>query len=142
MIIHDLHCPSCSRIELDHIFNSHLDTNQLPHCRCGAVLAIRYGRGYSRAFGGTWGGRSSDKITVWEHPSGDVKFPARADVDIPARYKQQGYQRRELMPSEVTEFEKKHGVACESLHWDRNGKADREDPIPQMPEPKYEDLLA
>lgn len=64
-----------------------------------------------------------DKVVVWESSTGDVKYPPRNDVPMPERYKQQGYQRRELSSlQEIHRFEKQHNVLSEIAWFDRNGR--------------------
>ena len=144
MVIHDLNCLKCNRVIRNHVFPSaaSLDDPRQMTCECGGRFEIQYNVSYGRQFSGGWNGLKKDQITVYEGPNGEVSYPGRADVPMPERLAKRGFVRRELQPCEVSSFEKKNGVVCESLHWNSGGmNAPVEDKIPSLDEQiKYSDL--
>lgn len=74
-----------------------------------------------------WGTRhapsmhSSEVATVWEHPgTKQVRYPDRNDRPMPTRYRQQGFERRELKTlREVERFERERGVQSEAAWFNR-----------------------
>lgn len=138
-VIHDLACPKCGQEVRNHVFPTIASLDLPVACfSCGAVLEIRFNSSYNRTFGGQLNCLNSQKIVVYEHPDGRIEYPGRADAPMPKRYRDQGFQRREILPSEVTAFEKKNHVTCESLHWGSKGmNAPSEDPVPEL---KIEDV--
>lgn len=141
LIRHDLRCKLCYHIE----WGVPLDSSNLadlPLCKCGGSRDIHWSRAYANQFGGTWNGLSTDKVVVYTDPAGHVVYPGRTDRAMPERYRREGFERKELAPFEVTAFEKKNNVIVESLHFNRNGSADREDPPPPEPRIEYSDLTS
>jgi hypothetical protein len=110
----------------------------VPCEKCGAPLDISYNSSYGHTFAGSFNGLATEKIVVWEGPGGKISYPGRNDSKMPQRYADQGFVRRELMPWEVSGFEKQNHVACEALHWGSKGfNQPDEDPIPKL---KIEDV--
>lgn len=69
------------------------------------------------------GTHTSEKVVVYESQSeGKIQYPGRSDVPVPDRLAQRGYVRRELNVRDLASFEKKHHVANERRHFDRNGR--------------------
>lgn len=69
------------------------------------------------------GTHSSEKVVVYESAKeGRVQYPGRNDVPVPDRLAKRGYVRRELNVSDLRSFEKRHNVANERRHFDRNGR--------------------
>jgi hypothetical protein len=63
-----------------------------------------------------------ERTVIYENPrTGHVRYPGRADVPIPQRYADQGYQRREFPTRhELERFEKQRGVTNDKL-WYNSG---------------------
>lgn len=145
MVVHDLRCVACGVIEHDHVFTSGHDVEFPTFCRCGSRRDIYYARDAARCLGGTRSGagwHDREKVVVWESPTGEFAHPPRNDIPMPKRYRDRGYVRREITSlPEVRSFEKQTGRTCETFSWDRNGKADRPDPVPSVPEIPYCNLL-
>ena len=72
------------------------------------------------------GTNAAERVVVYEsaQEGGHIQYPGRVDVPVPARLRARGYVRRELNVRDLASFEKKHGVANERRHYDRNGKTD------------------
>lgn len=69
------------------------------------------------------GTHHSEKVVVYESRSeGKVQYPGRNDAPIPQRLLARGYERKELNVRDLAAFEKKHNVANERRHYDRNGR--------------------
>lgn len=69
------------------------------------------------------GTHSSEKVVIYQSAleGGKVQYPGRNDVPIPPRLRARGYERVELNVRDLAAFERKHGVANERRHFDRNG---------------------
>lgn len=63
-----------------------------------------------------------ERVVVWRNPrTGQVAYPPSNTAEMPARYRQQGYERIEMEhASEVEKFEKEQGVTNEKL-WYNSG---------------------
>lgn len=66
----------------------------------------------------------SEAAVVYHHPGTDkIRWPGRADVPIPERYRRQGYERREFRSlRELDQFSKARGVIHEKSHFNSNGR--------------------
>ena len=141
-VVHDLACPECGKERRNHVFDSISELDLPVSCACGGLLQIQFNESYRGTFGGQLTCLNRDKIVVYQHPDGRVHYPGRADVAMPKRYVAQGFERKELMPTEVSAFEKRNHVAVESLHWGSRGmNAPSEDPEPKPPKIEYSNLL-
>ncbi len=79
-----------------------------------------------------------ERAVVYENPlTGQVRYPGRADVPMPARYAAMGYQKREFVSAhELSRFEKEKGVANESLNCHSGNTLEVKDPtVPKMSGP-------
>ena len=72
------------------------------------------------------GSHSSEKSVVYvsAQEGGKVQYPGQKDAPMPERLRKRGYERVEISPSQMKQFEKRHGVMNELRHYDRNGKTD------------------
>jgi hypothetical protein len=72
------------------------------------------------------GGFHDEKVVVYQsaQEGGRIQYPGRTDTPMPQRLIDRGYERVEVAPRVLGQFEKKHGVANERRHFDRNGKND------------------
>lgn len=61
-------------------------------------------------------------VYVSSKEGGKIQYPGRNDAQIPERLRQRGYERLEMSPRQVMQFERKNGVANERLNYNRNGK--------------------
>lgn len=59
------------------------------------------------------------RTVVYEQQgTGKIRYPGRADVPVPERYRQQGYVKREFETARALEnFERKHEVVNDGLHY-------------------------
>lgn len=123
--LHDVACAKCNKIERNHFFpNIARIDRDMPLC-CGARMEI------------CWQATNSihspchpsETIVIWEHPqTGQVMYPARNDVPMPARYRSQGYVRREIRNlADVRKFEKEKKVVAECAEFDRGTGRGMED---------------
>ena len=101
--------------------------------RCPNCLA--YAPGLPQLPGRTAAVHVRERSVVYENPlTGQVRYPGRADVPMPARYAAQGYVRREFETVHaLSQFEKRHNVASEALHCNRGNTLDA--PIQDSPNP-------
>lgn len=82
-----------------------------PHC-------LSYAPGFAQIHGRPAAVHVKERAVVYENPlTGQVRYPGRADVPMPARYAEQGYVRREFETAHALgRFEKAKGVANEALN--------------------------
>lgn len=116
---HDLVCDKCGSIRLD--FSS-TSFDSLTHELCGGTFEILWTASHPRDAVAS----ATERTVVWENPlTGEVRYPGRNDAPIPARYRDQGYVRRELSSlREVEKFEKSHGVRNQAAWYDRGSGRD------------------
>lgn len=113
-VLVDVICSKCMEIQLD---------------KWSTVIDAEHG------CGGNWerywtltrapdpGTHPSERVVVYESlQENKVQYPGRTDAPVPERLKQRGYERRELNVQDLASFERKHQVANERRHFDRNGK--------------------
>lgn len=62
-----------------------------------------------------------ERAVVYQHPvTGEVRYPGRNDVPMPALYRKQGFERREFNSlRELDSFTKSRGLVNEAAHFDR-----------------------
>ncbi len=62
-----------------------------------------------------------ERAVVWQHPAtGEVRYPGRNDVPMPALYQKQGFERREFTSiQQLDSFSKQRGLVNEAAHFDR-----------------------
>lgn len=73
-----------------------------------------------------------ERVVVFENPAtGEIRYPGRNDVPVPDRYAKQGFVRKELPTLRAVEqFERKHGVRNDKMHYNEGNSADQEKPTP------------
>ena len=115
-VLIDVICSRCNEVQID-VWSTILDTK---HSYCDGTWE-RY-----------W--TITDHMPPASHPSersivyisakegGRVQYPGRNDVPVPDRLKRRGYERVEMSPRELRQFEKSHHVVNERMHFDRNGR--------------------
>lgn len=113
---HDVQCTKCGTIIRNHELSPWPD--KLLH-EDGGELEILWHFPSPR---GTAAVHPSERSVVWRNPkTGEVAYPPRNDVDMPARYRQRGFQREEFESARSLEkFEQEKGVRCEGL-WYNSG---------------------
>jgi hypothetical protein len=84
--------------------------------------------GLGHSPGSFWTGdaqvHTSEKVVVYEGPSGDVKIPGRGDRPIHPKLAAEGYVRRELDSiSDVRKVERKTGLIHERSNYDAHSAA-------------------
>lgn len=77
---------------------------------------------HGRSFGGNRLSaiHTSERTVIYRNPrTGEVRYPARADVAVPGVYVRQGYERQELRSAaEIRSFEKSSGRLHERSWYD------------------------
>ena len=70
----------------------------------------------------------SERVVVYEGPTGDIKIPGRGDRPIHPKYAAEGYVRRELTSiTDVRNVEKRTGLIHERSNYDlHSARADRD----------------
>ncbi len=65
-----------------------------------------------------------ERSVVWKHPgTGEIRYPGRNDMEMPARYLAAGYERHEFRHlHDLDRHGKNTGRMCEIAHYDRNGR--------------------
>lgn len=107
-------CPDCGK---------HLEIGDWPFGCAGMGHSLK---------GTYWSGdsniHSSEKVVVYEGPSGDVKIPGRGDRPMHPKLAAAGYVRRELdTASDVRALERKTGLIHEASNYNPNSaKADKD----------------
>jgi len=56
-------------------------------------------------------------VYISEHEGGKVQYPGNNNAPIPDRLVKRGYQKMEMSPRQVAQFERKHGVVNERLNY-------------------------
>ncbi len=139
MKVWDVRCTNadCGYSDRDRLFaDFDAPTGQCPQCHFQLAKVVSFRGRHNPAW------HPSSRVVLFRGPNGDVKYPGRADSPMPQRYRDQGFERVELSSlAEVTAHEKSTGTLCEAMHWDSNGKTDRED-TPVTPHIEYSDLLS
>ena len=84
-----------------------------------------------------------ERAVVYTNPAtGETVYPGQNNLDMPVRYKRQGFERRELNSlREIEKFEKEAGVRSEVAWFDRGtgrGHEDGQDPIGTVPKEVYD----
>ncbi len=117
MIIHDLQCSTCNMVH----GNIPVDPDHLPRCRCGGTQEIYYSHWHKDLDPGS---HPSERVTLYQSQKegGAIHYPGRGDVPVPERLRQRGYEKITLNVRDLASFEKKHNVANERRHFDRNGR--------------------
>lgn len=111
----DLECNLCGAQRFDQ-WSDQVGTT----CTCSGVLE----RLYTLTRGPAPGTHASEKVVLYksDREGGKIQYPGRGDVPVPKRLRQRGYEKIELNVRDLGAFERKHGVANERRHFDRNGK--------------------
>ena len=114
-VLVDVICSKCDERQTDR-WSTMIDT---PHT-CGG----HWERWWTLTRGLDPGTHPSEKVVVYQSlkEGGAVQYPGRSDVPVPQRLRQRGYERVELNVRDLAPFEKKHHVANERRHYDRNGR--------------------
>src|SRR5262245_58364600 len=83
--------------------------------------------------GAFWSGdaaiHSAERVVIYENPrTGEIRIPGRADRPVPAKYAQEGYERRELHTfADIRRVEEAKGLIHEQSNYDTNSAtADRD----------------
>lgn len=115
-VLMDLECSKCHRVFLDRLSSE----QGQPHGKCAGSLQWlpTLDRGPDP------GTHSSEKVVVYQSlkEGGKIQYPGRTDVPVPGRLRARGYERVELNVQDLGRFERRHGVANERRHFDRNGR--------------------
>lgn len=69
------------------------------------------------------GTHPSEAVIVYQSAKegGKVQYPGRTDVPVPERLRSRGYEKVKLNVRDLAAFERKHHVANERRHFNRNG---------------------
>lgn len=121
-VIHDLICSACGAISVDAV-STLIDTSCID-CR----------RGRYEIYYGNWNRRNAvplndkDSVTLYKHPgTGKVVYPGRADVPMPERYRNAGYERVQLRSlRDIDRFSQQHNVVNEAAHYNSGNGYDYE----------------
>lgn len=113
MVYVDLVCSKCELVVVD----QWSDREGVRHT-CGGQME----RLWTLTRGPDPGTHTSERVVVYESlKEGKIQYPGRTDVPIPSRLRARGYERKELNVRDLAKFERKHNVANERRHFDRNG---------------------
>lgn len=84
---------------------------------------------------------ASDRAVVYVNPAtGERKTPARADMPMPEVYKNQGFERQEIMS--MSSYEKQTGLVHEQSNFCAgNEPSPEQHPVPTMSKKVREDLI-
>ena len=112
----DLVCSKCEMVLIDQW--SSIENRK--HKLCGGKLE----RMWTLTRGPDPGTHSSEAVIVYqsERERGKIQYPGRGDVPVPARLRARGYEKVKLNVRDLAAFERKHNVANERRHFDRNGR--------------------
>ena len=111
-VLVDLQCDRCAVIHVDG-----WSTAIGFHCECGGL----WERLWTLTPGLSPNTHPSERAVVYEsRKEGKVQYPGRADGPMPERLRRRGYERVELNVRDLQSFERKHGVANERRHYNRN----------------------
>lgn len=121
-VLHDIQCvnPSCGMIEYD----TAVQPERLGSCtRCGSAMEICFSTRRAPVFAAV---HSRERTVVWYNPKTDkTAYPGRNDVPMPARYANNGYERREFTDlKSLDKFCVKNKVVNEKASFDNSGHAD------------------
>jgi hypothetical protein len=104
---------------------------QVLHDQWSDLLDTTHGFGCTGTWERLWtltvapspGAHPSEKCFVYvSENENKVQYPGRNDVPVPSRLVARGYVKQEITPSQLGSFERRHGVANERRHFDRNGR--------------------
>ena len=114
----DVECNKCGKQRVD-VWSSEVG---LKHQKIGCVGV--WERVYLKRVELAPGSHSSERVVIYQSAKegGKVQYPGRGDVPIPDRLVKRGYERVELNVRDLASFERRHGVANERRHFDRNGR--------------------
>lgn len=118
-MLHDFICRTCKEVKVDVVISlKEVELGSFPSCHGNMEILFRN----SSPIAGTWS--EKDKVVIYQNPeTGQIAYPGRNDVPMPARYAKRGFQEKELRSlAQVTAFEKKHKVVNEAMHFDSNGR--------------------
>lgn len=112
----DLICSECEAVLVDQW--SEMENKK--HRSCGGRLE----RLWTLTRGPDPGTHHSERVVVYQSvkEGGKVQYPGRTDVPVPERLRARGYEKVHLNVRDLASFEKKHNVANERRHFDRNGR--------------------
>jgi hypothetical protein len=110
---HDMQCDHCGQIETDMPLRVE---GTLHSCMKGRMEILWRSSAQRDA-----AVHPRERAAVWVHPTtGEVRYPPRNNVPIPARYRQQGFERREISSlRELERFSETHHVRSEAAWYDR-----------------------
>ena len=100
-------------------------------CVCRACAdELSHSGSFSRAPAFALPAHPSERAVVWKHPrTGEGRYPPQNNVDLPQRYKEQGFERHELPTlRDLERHEREHKVRSEAAWMDRgSGRGLEED---------------
>lgn len=116
-VIVDIECSKCGLVLVDQL-SSLVDSTHSPTCD-GKLLWLPTLRAQLDP-----NTNPADRVVVYvsDREGGNVQYPGRGDVPVPKRLQARGYTKLELNVNQLAAFEKRHNVANERRHFDRNGK--------------------
>lgn len=114
MPAHNLQCPKCGEIVYEYFASPWIE----PMHDCGGRFEILWTptvRHDASVY-------TTERSVVYEDPkTGEIVYPARADVPMAERYRKRGFQRIEFEHGrDLEKFEKSHNVANEG-YWYNSG---------------------
>jgi len=118
-VVHDMICDRCGEIVYDLPLSK-----EGAKCVCLGRMEIYWHQRPRNAVAFS----AEETTVVYEHPvTGEVRYPARNDQPMPERYRQQGFEQRELRSlREVDRFSKEHGMINERAHYNSGNGYDQE----------------
>lgn len=122
--VHDLECTNagCAHVELNAIVkNGHI--TRCPRCRHRRTITYPM---HSGSYARTAAVHSSERAVVWmNRATGSVATPPVNNAPMPARYRDNGYERVEFDSLQsLDRFCKSRNLVNEAAHYDRSGHAD------------------
>jgi hypothetical protein len=116
MVLHDMICNFCGHRETDVICQG----RYRKECACGGLMEIDWSRRPQNYIGI----HPRERSVVWYNSKdGTHATPMRNDIPMPARYKSQGYERREFDSlRSLDSFCKQNKIVNEKAHYDSNGR--------------------
>lgn len=117
----DLICSKCGIIKMDQwsddIGDPHITSTEDDSCDG------EWERLWTLGIAPAPGTHVSERVVVYESlKENKIQYPGRTDVPVPERLIRRGYERKELNVRDLAAFERKHNVANERRHFDRNGR--------------------
>ena len=111
-VLFDLICAKCGEVLRDQPSS---DEGKL-HCRRGGFLEILWN---TRA--GQANPSDAEKCVVYvsDKEGGAVQYPHRNDKPVPEYLAKRGYERREILPREMSQFERRHNVQHSASNYDK-----------------------